>query len=29
LSVCGDGEALPLHPGIEEPEDEVKDAMIA
>jgi hypothetical protein len=29
LSVCGDGEALPLHPGIEDPEDEVKDAMIA
>ena len=29
LGVCGEGEALPLHPGIEHPSDEVKDALIA
>ena len=27
--VCWHGQALPLHPGIEDPQDEVKDAIIA
>ncbi len=27
--VFGNGRALPLHPGIEDPQDEVKEAMIA
>ena len=29
VSVFGNGQALPLHPGIEHPQDEVKEAMIA
>jgi len=29
MGVCRHGQALPLHPGIEEPQDEVEDAMIA
>jgi hypothetical protein len=27
--ICRDGQALPLHPRIEDPQDEVKDATIA
>ena len=27
--VCWHGQALPLHPGIEDPQDEVKDAILA
>ncbi len=29
LGVCRYGQAFPLHPRIEDPQDEVKDAMIA
>ena len=29
LRVVWNGQALPLHPGVEHPQDEVKDAMIA
>ena len=29
MRVLGDGQALPLHPGIEDPQDQVKDAMVA
>src|SRR4051794_22477656 len=29
IGVCWHGQALPLHPGIEDPQDEVKDAIIA
>ena len=29
LGICGHGQALPLHPCIEDPQDEVEDAMIA
>ena len=29
VGVLWDGQALPLHPGVEHPEDEVKDPMIA
>src|SRR5262245_2516477 len=29
IRVCGDGQTLPLHTCIQEPQDEVEDAMIA
>jgi len=29
LGASGDGQTLPLHPGVEHPQDEVKDAVIA
>src|SRR2546428_11759167 len=29
LGVCGHGQAFPLHPRVQHPQDQVKDAMIA
>ena len=29
IGLCRDGQALPLHPRIQDPEDEVKDAVIS